>query len=57
MVDLVSLFNGGSIFVSYLMAKPSLKKNCSDTIESIAWGGRGEISVIGYLNGYVLSNY
>ena len=38
---LVSLFNGISIFVGYLMSKTSLKNNSSDAILSIAGGIRG----------------
>ena len=33
--NLVSLFNGLSNFVGYLMAKPSLEKNSSNTIQYI----------------------
>ena len=36
MVALVSLFNGMSTFVAYLMQKPSSKKNSSYTIQYIA---------------------
>ena len=32
LVGLVSLFNGESIFVGYLMAKPFFKKNCRGAI-------------------------
>ena len=39
LVGLVSLFNGISTSVCYLMPKPSLKKKSSDTIQLIAgWG-------------------
>ena len=37
--DLVSLFNGTSTFVGYLNLKPTLLKNCSDTIQPIADAG------------------
>ena len=33
--DLVSLFNGISTYVGYLMPKPSFKKNSSGTIRPI----------------------
>ena len=36
-----SLFNGISTFAGYLMPKPSLQKDSSNTIQSIAGGGEG----------------
>ena len=37
---LVSLFNGISTFISYLMSKSSLQKNSSDTL-TYNWGIEG----------------
>ena len=39
---MVSLFNGKSSFVGYLMQKPSLKKNISGTIYTIDEEKKGE---------------
>ena len=42
------LFNGISIFVGYLMLKPSLLKNSSDIIKPIAGGINAFMPFLGY---------